>query len=138
VKSIIYKQPELCKKGVVDVLLLLVVLTIVARTEFEYLCYAIGPALTLLASMPVYSGGPWLWQKAEIDIDSMGDLNELRKWHDVKHLPTPGVPLMVKCSDGAIHEGIRPSYIRSYDDDDLGYVSMNGEKLLNVVQWAIR
>jgi hypothetical protein len=58
-------------------------------------------------------------------------------WNLVRRLPTPGIPLKLRLDTGEIIDGVRPSYIASYKDDDLGYRTADGVKILNVVEWSI-
>lgn len=59
-------------------------------------------------------------------------------WIDVRQLPSPGIPLKLKLSTGEIIDGVRPSYIESRENDDLGYRNCEDDIVLNVVKWAIR
>lgn len=59
-------------------------------------------------------------------------------FHPVDHLPTPGIPLLVRLDDGQVIEAIRPGYIVDRRQSDLGYRTMDGLVLLNVTQWAIK
>jgi hypothetical protein len=58
-------------------------------------------------------------------------------WNLVRRLPTPGIPLKLRLDTGEIIDGVRPSYIASYKEDDLGYRTADGVKILNVVEWSI-
>jgi hypothetical protein len=55
------------------------------------------------------------------------------KWHTAAFLPTPGIPLWLKTLDGAVIKGIRPDYVESRSQDDLGYVDESGASV--VVEW---
>lgn len=65
-------------------------------------------------------------------------MDHLRKWHPARNLPTPGMKLRVRKSTGEVVDGIRPSYISSYDAPDLGYETLDGEKINDPVEWAIK
>lgn len=60
-----------------------------------------------------------------------------RLWHHCRALPTPGVKLMLRLSDGEELVGVRPRYIESRDDHDLGYETLTGDRVRNVVEWSI-
>ena len=61
-----------------------------------------------------------------------------RLWHHYRRLPTPGIPLKLRLSDGTEVDGVRPSYVESRDDDDLGYTTVDGQKAKGVLEWSIR
>ena len=56
----------------------------------------------------------------------------------VEHLPTPNIPLILKLSDGTEVEGMRPKYVVSRQEGDLGYRDVDGKTLMNVISWSIR
>lgn len=60
-----------------------------------------------------------------------------RVWFPVRRLPTPQIPLKLKLDTGEIIDGVRPSYIASYGESDLGYRDSADNILFNVVSWAI-
>ena len=65
------------------------------------------------------------------------DLLSQRVWFPFRRLPTPQIPLKLKLDTGEIIDGVRPSYIASYGESDLGYRDSADNILLNVVSWAI-
>lgn len=65
-------------------------------------------------------------------------MDDIRIYHPATTLPTPGVPLKIKLSTGEVIDGVRPRYISSRSDNDLGYETHGGEKILNPREWAIR
>lgn len=65
-------------------------------------------------------------------------MDQDRLFHPVNRLPTPGVPLRIKLDTGEVIDGIRPRYISSYHENDLGYETIDGEKILNAEYWAIK
>lgn len=63
----------------------------------------------------------------------------IRLWHDIRQLPTPGIPLMVRIRDGREVEAVRPGYVESRDAEDLGYRTVTGEPVgADAVSWSIR
>lgn len=58
-------------------------------------------------------------------------------WNTAAHLPTPNVPLIIMLSDGTVVKGIRPAYISSREEGDLGYRDLEDNVLLEVVKWTI-
>jgi hypothetical protein len=64
--------------------------------------------------------------------------NTTRLWHHYRVLPTPGAPLRLRLSNGEEVDGVRPSYVESRDQNDLGYEAVDGQKLIEVVEWSIR
>ena len=69
-------------------------------------------------------------------IDCVPEKTE-RVWFPVRRSPTPQIPLKLKLDTGEIIDGVRPSYIASYGESDLGYRDSADNILLNVVSWAI-
>lgn len=65
-------------------------------------------------------------------------MDDIRIYHPATTLPTPGVPLKIKLDTGEVIDGVRPLYISSRSDDDLGYETLEGEKILRPCAWAIR
>jgi hypothetical protein len=60
-------------------------------------------------------------------------INPTLKWHTAQYLPTPGIPLWLKTLDGVVIKGIRPDYVASRSQDDLGYVDESGATV--VCEW---
>lgn len=65
-------------------------------------------------------------------------MDHLRKWHPVRNLAIPGMKLRVRKADGEIVDGIRPRYIGSYNNTDKGYETLEGEKITDPIEWAIK
>jgi len=61
----------------------------------------------------------------------------VQHWNTAAHLPTPNIPLIIKLSDGTQVSGIRPKYVSSREQGDLGYRDMDGNVLMNVIEWTI-
>lgn len=66
------------------------------------------------------------------------ELDTIRFWHPVNQLPTPGIPLRLRLSNGDVINGTRPEYIERRDAQDLGYRDSKDRVLTNVREWAIR
>jgi hypothetical protein len=59
-----------------------------------------------------------------------------RVWFPVSKFPTPGIPLLVKTSNGE-YESIRPNYSQSYTSDpDFRHLKTN-VYIKGVIEWSI-
>lgn len=58
-----------------------------------------------------------------------------RLWHLAHKFPTPGMPLLLELEDGSRVQGIRPSYVTSYNVD-ANYQDTQGNHLQNVKRWS--
>lgn len=61
---------------------------------------------------------------------------QTRKWNDVYTFPVPGVFLLVRLANGTEVVGIRPEYVRTYNDDPQ-YKTPEGEPINGVQKWSI-
>jgi hypothetical protein len=51
------------------------------------------------------------------------------------HLATPTIPLTIMLETGDIIKGIRPTYIKSREQGDQGYRTLEGKIINNVKGW---
>ncbi len=62
---------------------------------------------------------------------------DAREWHRAGQLPTPNTSLILRMKDGTETPGVRPSYVESRSQVDLGYQTHCGKKLIDVIEWSI-
>lgn len=60
------------------------------------------------------------------------------KWNPPTQLPTPNIPLLLKLTNNYTLKGIRPNYIASRNEGDLGYRLQSDitVKVDGVVGWS--
>lgn len=59
----------------------------------------------------------------------------MKNKHWNHHLPTPQIPLTIQLENGEVIKGIRPTYIKSREQGDQGYRTLDGKIINNVRGW---
>lgn len=96
----------------------------IAREKSTEKCYAIATACRIR-----------IGEKACLLVKDITKMKRL--WHRSQKLPSPGVPLLMRLSDGTLIEGTRPRYIANYKEKDLGYRDSHDNRV-DPEEWSIR